>query len=392
MKLHGNFDTSIQQLLDCMNDDTRFISDWNKGADVLNFDLSKLELFSEYHINSNSYFFSDEFHSLKENYAPITMTQGLCKKLEPDRFSVVSNCTIAGYLSTYYVKKKHGKIRAILLAPTYFTYIQVLQDLGAEIFYIHCYNNPNLLHELYKIVANNPINMIIVTEPLFGTGVSLERSILTKIKEMCEEQRIYLLVDYAYGGMLWEDMDGLQDAFFLNFARSKYVMLITSICKRLFINGIKHGIIIANPEIIKTIEHISVYTVGCLSEQQIILYKRLHSVSCYPLLIESVHRNNRHHKANFELMSTTLSNTCFDISSCNCGYFCLVGIPIKRPQSSMVIAKRIMEMTNILTIPHDRYIFDCSTRYYFRVNLAVSQDQLLTLISTLSQTYFDGIN
>lgn len=37
MKLQGNFDTSIQQLLDCMNDNTRFISDWNKGADVLNF-------------------------------------------------------------------------------------------------------------------------------------------------------------------------------------------------------------------------------------------------------------------------------------------------------------------------------------------------------------------
>lgn len=329
---------------------------------------------------------------MKKKYAPSILLDQEYKYISSERFSIVSNCTVAGFLSLYYINLKKTKVNALILAPTYFSYIKVLQDIGANIFYIDCYASNDIIQELYEIINNNQINTIIATEPLFGTGVSLSENVLNQICKICEIQNIYFLIDYTYGGMKWYDYNCKQDNLFFNLAENKHTILIESVCKRIFLNGIKHGIIISDPEIIKAIEHISVYTVGALSEQQILLYRQLYNIENRNYVIQTINQNNKHYESNYMLIKTLLLNTCFEVSLCDCGYFCILGIPKNTQRNNMSIAKSILLDTNILTIPHDRYIFNCDKHYYFRVNLAVEQNKLLPAIHLLLQTYLNGIN
>lgn len=392
MILSNNFSTSIHELLECANDATFFISDWNKENDILNFDINKINLLKKYHTQKNVYFFSDEFQSLKEKYAPLTLQEEKIKPVLPSHFSIVSNCTMAGYLCLYYINNQKKIMNALILAPTYFSHIRILQDIGANIYYIDCYNNKNIVDEVYEMINNTTIDIVIATEPMFGTGVSISEEIFCKINELCNEHKIYFLIDYAYGGMKWEDYIGSQEFFFIGLTKSKYTILIESVCKRIFLNGVKHGIIIANPQIIKKIEEISVYVSGCLSEQQMLVYEQLYNVTTRKYITEIINANNHHYSSNYALIKTLLAETAFVISACNSGYFCLIGILKKSNISNISISKKILMRTNILTIPHDRYIFNSDTYYYFRVNLAVSQDKILSAIQILSEAYANGVD
>ncbi len=392
MILSNNFSTSIHEILECANDATFFISDWNKENNILNFDIDKTSLLSKYHTKKNVYFFSDEFQKLKENHAPFALCGETIEPISPSHFSIVSNCTVASFLCLYFISKQKKKINALILAPIYFSHIRILQDIGANIYYIDCYNNKNIIDEICEIVNHNTIDILIATEPLFGTGISIAKYIFCKINEICNEREIYFLIDYAYGGMKWDDHLGSQEAFFMNLAKNNYTILIESVCKRIFLNGIKHGIIVANAQIIKAIEEISVYVAGCLSEQQILVYEQLYNINTQNYIAEIINKNNSHYSSNYSLLKILLADTPFVISLCDSGYFCLIGILKNFNMSNISIAKNILLRTNILTIPHDRYIFNSEDYYYFRVNLAVSQDKLLSAIQILLKTYANGVD
>ena len=391
--LQPNFNTRIQELLECINNETFFVSDWNKENEILDFNMNKFQIQNEYHKEKNTYFFSDEFQKLKKEYAPSVLYNNKYRYISPSYFSIVSNCTIASFLSLYYVNKHIKKVNALILAPTYFSYIRVLQDMNANIHYIECYNSNDktIVDEINYNIVTNSINIIIATEPLFGTGVSLSKKLFNEVNNICNQNGVYFLIDYTYGGMKWEECNCEQDSFFMSLISSKYTILIESICKRVFLNGIKHGIVIASPEIINEIEEISVYVAGCLSEQQILLYKQLYNIDNRKYLIETINTNNVHYKNNFELIKSLLINTDFDMSACNCGYFCLIGIPKDNKNTNFSIAKNILSTTNILTIPHDRYIFNCINNYYFRVNLAISQEKLIQAFQSILKAYPNGI-
>lgn len=390
MKLEDNFDTNIQELLEMANNDTVFLSDWNKSYDILNFNIERLNMKYKYHSYKNVYFFSDEFDELKHSYGPYINNKLV--RLQPEQFAIVSNCTAASFLCLYYIMQKKEKINSLILAPTYFSYIKILQDFHSSISFIDCYNNNNIINQIIENIEKHKVNIIIVTEPLFGTGVSLPKEIYNEIGKICNDNDIYFLIDYSYGGMKWDDYNCEQDIYFINLTKYKNVILIESICKRIFLNGIKHGIIIADYDIIKAIEEISVYSFGCLSEQQILIYKQLYRLDNRDFIIDTINKNNMYYRNNYRLITTLLSDSQFHISSCDCGYFCLIGIPKMKNVSSLSIAKKIINETNILTIPHDRYIFNCNKYYYFRVNLAINHNKLINSISVLLQSYFDGIN
>ena len=80
------------------------------------------------------------------------------------------------------------------------------------------------------------------------------------------------------------------------------------------------------------------------------------------------------------------------ITKCKSGIFCLIGIPkglFEINKTDDDISKIIMEKSNILTIPHSRYLM-CSTYYYwFRVNLSYSQELLIPQIYKLLQIDFN---
>lgn len=55
---------------------------------------------------------------------------------------------------------------------------------------------------------------------------------------------------------------------------------------------------------------------------------------------------------------------------------------------SMETAIRILKRSNVMTIPHDRYLYFTPKKYTFRINLSVQKDSLLRGIKNLLQLYF----
>lgn len=49
MVLPSDFNTNIHEVLECINSDTFFISNWNKDDRILNLDIDKFKLQGDYH-------------------------------------------------------------------------------------------------------------------------------------------------------------------------------------------------------------------------------------------------------------------------------------------------------------------------------------------------------
>lgn len=82
-------------------------------------------------------------------------------------------------------------------------------------------------------------------------------------------------------------------------------------------------------------------------------------------------------------MKGLLGGKNVQLSNCESGTYCLLGIPRKifNAQDDLLIAQEIMQKCNILTLPHDRYLYYNEQYYCFRINLMIDQQTLLILLA-----------
>ena len=133
MKLSTSFDTSINRLLTLQNENTLFLSTWNKGTDHLEFsDAVIWPAVKQYSKLKNEYFFSDELSEFKRSL----VLNGVfpLSDSELDCIGIFSNGTSAAMLALMSIKEIVSSLRAILIAPTYFTYVKILRDLDSDIY------------------------------------------------------------------------------------------------------------------------------------------------------------------------------------------------------------------------------------------------------------------
>jgi hypothetical protein len=83
---------------------------------------------------------------------------------------------------------------------------------------------------------------------------------------------------------------------------------------------------------------------------------------------------------NYELLSALLLGTAISLSECNSGYFCLARIPhaltdkLCRREN---VAEMLIASADVLSIPHDRYLYIDDEFYCFRVNLSIASNELM---------------
>ena len=179
MKLSSSFDTSIDRLLSLQNENTHFLSTWNKGNDHLEFsDAAIWPAVKQYPKLKNEYFFSDELSEFKRNL--------VFNKIFPLSVSELDH---------------------IGIPPTYFTYIKILRDLDSDIYYFPIKIEESLaqlpIENIREYLAGHRINLVVLTIPLFGSGLSPTKERIEELCTICENAHCYLLIDYLYGGMEW---------------------------------------------------------------------------------------------------------------------------------------------------------------------------------------------
>lgn len=392
MKLYPSFDTSIDKLLSLQDNNTQFLSTWNKGRGHLEFpDTIIWPAIKQYSELKNDYFFSDELFEYKhnllnENCLPLSENQ-------MNNLGIFSNGTSAAMLAIMSIKDAVSSIRSILIAPTYFTYIKVLRDLNSDIYYfpikIEDAKARLPLDTIKENIMQNKINLVVLTLPLFGTGLSPKKRCIEELCQLCEDLDCYLLIDYLYGGMDWVHHNTIQVKWLWSLClRHTKIVFIESLSKRVFLNGIKSATVGASADFIHEMELKSVHLVGSLSYAQVTLLRQLYTKENTSFVEARIIKNIEYFQLNYQLLQTLCINTPIRILPCTEGYFCLAEIPTANEEESMEVAIKILKQSNVMTIPHDRYLYFTPQRYTFRINLSIQKDVLLRGISQLLQLYF----
>lgn len=392
MKLPSSFDTSISRLLELQNEKTLFLSTWDKDDGYLEFsDTIIRPAIMRYPVLKNKYYFSDELLECKRTLiadSVIPISENNLKNI-----GIFANGTSAAMLALMSIKEKVSSIRAILISPTYFTYIKVLHDLNSEIYFFPIKIKESSIHlpidSIEECLERNNINLVILTIPLFGVGLSPHEDKIIELSSILERSKCYFLIDYLYGGMEWSKDNPIENLLLWNLClNNPYVIFIESLCKRVFLNGIKSAVVGASAEIILQMELKSVYLTGSLSYVQVELLKELYSGENRDFIENQIKLNIDFFRQNYELLNTKCRNTQIQLFPCNEGYFCLAKLLNLSGENGIETAVNILRHSNVMTIPHDRYLFSPSGKYTFRINLSIKKETLFAGIDQLLKLNF----
>ena len=389
MKLNSDYSSDISSLLNEQRKDTLFISTWDKDEEILPFPSKKIAMYGKIESDQASkYFFSDELFDLKK-YILSENGEFLESHIAASNFTFVSNGTIAAWLSLLTIQKEIEQIKVLLLSPIYYIYVEMLRQLKADIYYESACNAD--FTKIYSTIISNKINLVIINNPFFGTGICIPNEIINTIQAALLKTNGCILIDNIYNGLKWEQTASLNDFELYNKVSCYHnFIILESLAKNLFLNGIKHCSIFSSSEWIDKIEKNSVLFFGSITAQQYNYIQKLYSQNERSFIMQQLTQNIDYAQNNYYLLFSMLTNKKIYVSNCVSGIYCLFGIPRSKfnSQNDLSIAKEILIKSNVLTLPHDRYLYTDQKNYCFRINLMAKRETLYKSISAL-QNCFD---
>lgn len=365
-----------------------FLSDWdNYKEDELIFPqhiLKKVYLNSIE--RSSSYSFMSSVESYKTIFSNFLLErEGV--RIDKKNIAISHNSTTAIHLCIHALTLLNVK-RFLVITPVYFSVLNLLKNskLSINYFHLNIKNNFRInFDELEIFIKEQYIEAIIVTDPVFCTGIEYEINSLQKIVDMCKKYKIWLLYDYTLGGVLWNE----KKFGIVNSKKIKEIIkldkfiFIDSITKKLFLNGLKFSSIIANTHIIELVEDNSENFSGGLNYSQIKLFEEIYNQSNYDTIHNILTTNLLSIKNTYKLIKSVLIKSDFDIVCPNSSNFTIIfhkSKKIKDIDYKIFITKVLYEK-NVLLIPLCRFFFYNDNLFGFRVNLSKNTDKLISAIS-----------
>lgn len=381
IKLVNNYSTDIKDIITLTNkENAYFISSWDKSDNLFNLDSSILKdcLYEQKH--KNTYIMSKDMYELKNKIFNHLIQNNI--KVFQNEFTIVSNGTSAAFISVLQAIK--NKVDNFLcIGPIYFTYLQLINILNKNLFYynINLFQNEEFdLSDIYKEILDKKIKCILLIQPFFGSGINITFKELDNIISFCESNSIFLLIDYVYGNMEWDEKSHIHNYQLIErVISSQYCIMYESISKRIFLNGVKNALIFGSSNLIQKINTDSEICLGSLSYIQeslldtLYLYNNLNKINCFISDMLTYAQNN------YKLLKTLCMGSNILFCNTNSGYFTLVAIPTACFCSTddKGIMEEIYCKTGIVTIPHSRYNYHLPQYYCFRINLISETDRLI---------------
>jgi aspartate/methionine/tyrosine aminotransferase len=389
----GRIITDITAIESHANSETFFISGWDKDPATMNISIPVIaDAAKSFKKKQNTYFFMSENEENKKYFFDNIISKNRIN-IDIKNISIAPNGTSGLFLGILSLKHEFNVSNIALVSPTYFTNINVIQMLGLNLFYYQAniFDNDIIdFGKLRKMIISNNIEALIVTDPLFGTGIPINEINYGSILNIAKELGIWVIIDYIYGGMEWKQPIRIINKFMIELINDHpKTMIVESISKRLFLNGIKFAIIYTNFSLIQAIETNSESFIGSSSYVQNELFKRIYEPSNIPVIIKHIKNNIEHVKLTFNGIKSAILGKGIFLSDCISGYFALAGIPASKIKGlrGNKASLDIIDKVNILTIPHNRYLFETKDYYCFRVNLSMDRALLLQGINKLLDAY-----
>ncbi len=383
----NNYSTDIHDILElASNENAYFISSWDKNDRILNIDTNIVEQSIHQLEHKNTYIMSKDMEILKKQISSYLSEQGI--ETTKECITIVSNGTSAAFISLLQTFKR-GATNFLFIGPIYFTYIHLLNIFGKKIYHydINLFEKITFdFNKLEKEIREKAIHSLILIQPFFGSGMTLNDSILEKFISLCEKQHIYLLIDYVYGNMEWDSFSHIHNTKLIQMAiTSNFCILYESISKRIFLNGMKSAVVFSSKKFISDINIDSEICLGSISYIQESLLHTLYSSNNITNVNQFIINALDCASNNYDLLCSLILGTDLKLCKSTCGYFTLLGIPKIHFESSkdQDIINELYNKTGIVTIPHSRYYYNSSEYYCFRINLATETYELLNAIEKL---------
>lgn len=387
------YNTSIKSLMEAKNAyQTKrgvapiFLSDWDSDYNSIQmpnlaYNNARLEDVQKY------YFWTDE-----EGYRDSIQTflsSHFAHTLSKECFTIGSNGT-SSLMLTLTALKEAGKHRALILTPIYFSTLNLLDELDYDVVEYRLSANNNFIVQidiLENTIIKQEVDTLIITNPLFGTGIEIAVDTIRDIAKICNIHDVCLVMDYVYGGMPWKceklTYYIFYDPVYQAVSLSEQHIFIESISKRVFLNGAKFALIFSSPSIMKRILRLSVFMVGSMAQQQISLVPQIYSARAVAAIASMISDNAQIAYKRYRKIRTILADSNLILSNANCGYFAMISIPCGSNIDDTTFAIELLRETGVLTTPHSRYLYTENGLYSFRINLLLDQRNLIEGITKL---------
>lgn len=383
------FKTSIKKLVDAERNyrgKSIFLSNWDAELETIS--LPSVDFQNKLHNKTtigSYYYWTDElnYKTYFQNY----FQQEYGINLSKERFLISSNGSSSIMLSLMALKELTFN-KVLAFTPIYFSTINLFELLGYQMYRFDLDVTKDfsfLTEDLENKIEENNIEILFITDPIFSSGIEFTEETYRVIFDICKKHDVWVVIDYIYGGMNWNDENYVVSRKIAYIVQNytNYVV-IESIAKRLFINGIKTATIFSEPNIIKKISRLSIYTVGSMCCLQLEMFKNIYNPNNTQIINSLVKENITIASQRFNKITSLLQGKNCIISSCNCSYFFLMGIPHLNEMDDIDFSIHILNQTGVLTVPHSRYLLLNKNYYFFRVNLLIDENDLFTGILKIS--------
>ncbi len=364
------------------------ISDWNNEDNCIDipkgllYNASNIEMF-----DFSKYYFIESLNNSKKLLQSYILGEYNIT-LETKDILFVNNSTYAIFSICKALKELKLK-RALLLTPAYFSIEHNLNELDFSIVYYHLTTKDNFSFDLEKlsdIIDEQFIQVVFFTNPIFCTGIEVKKEILEKIFEIFIKKKIWIVIDNTLDQMFWNKSNSLFNTFFLKkFIEYNRIIYIDSSTKKLFINGVKHSVIISKLSSITSIEYDSDYNIGSLTVNQVNLINEIYDKKNIGIINNSMQKNIELFTNNYLLIESLIYDTNYYMTNSKCGFHtCLMhkSYDFTNVDTKKIIKDLLFKHQTIF-FPLNHFLFHETNNFGFRVNLSKHPHKIAKAIKSL---------
>lgn len=293
--------------------------------------------------------------------------------------------------ATFFCLHQIEKLRALILQPSYYPIPTISETLGFPFTSLHIVKRgiPHLdLEQIKAVCRQNKINLILLTDPIYCVGKRIPIMELSQFIDYCETNGIWLVIDAAFGRMAWHDEKKawIDQELFNLFGQTRRVVFIDSPAKRLFINGMKLGIVFADDDLISRLRSYSDFVIGNLAGIQAAFGERIFSPRYKDELQVVCSENTRRAKQNFNLLQRALADSCLYSEMPEEGFHCLIfdKEKINAGVDPMRVVDSLLNVYGIYALPTHDFFFSSADAFGLRMNLMLAPHRWQSQISRLA--------
>jgi aspartate/methionine/tyrosine aminotransferase len=351
-----------------------FISDWDISNTNAKYPVSIIQSSLDKAKQSvYKYLFADEQLESKERIHHLLKSNDVESNI--NNITLTVSATASLYLTLLSLHKKKIK-RYLVFTPVYYSILDTLNDMGANVTYFPLVDKNNFqvdLQKLLEIIRDKQIEAIIFCDPIYCGGIEIPIEVYDFMSNISNEYGIWIICDYTLGGMEWNNdfFPQLSYSKINTFLSTSYSVFIDSISKRLLVNGLKISVVIGPPAFIKDLENYAAQVYGGFSSLQIEFLKDIYLPSNANDISSIIHSNVLVMKNNHEKLYAMLKDTEYEIYPTNSGYFSMIvhrELKLKDVDSKKAIESFLLE-EHVLAFPSFHFSFDDENKFGFRVNV-----------------------